>query len=331
MNHRLQPVPSMLMAAVTTASAWSQSHEPFHPIDQVRHCFVDLEDAESGPDAFHAHMLDIGDWLDSGALESTAVAGRTMQMTRIADDYIGGMLGCRVINLDGETHAAGSSLQVIVEIHRTGRLRANAEFSGAFASDWNEAYALFQVSRLNSDDSTDPPVLEWINRGTEADDPDFQIEDEFLIRPGRYLVRQEVHTAVLGTAEQPDLAEMGLVGELRLDRLPDCGAPAAGSCLEAKDTPSCDDATCCERVCEVDPYCCDNQWDSICVAGAESACSPCPGDLDGNRRVDGADQGLLFAAWGPHPPFFIHPADLNSDGTVDGLDLGILFSLWGDC
>lgn len=331
MNHRPHLAPSMFLTAMAATSAWSQSHEPLHPIDQIRHCFVDVEDADSSLESFHAQTMDVGDWLESGSREIATAAGRTMQMTRVADDYIGGILGCRVINLDGQTHTAGSGLQVIVEIHRTGRLRANAEFSGVFASDWNESYALFQVSRLNNDDTADPPLLEWINRGTKEEDPTILIEDEFLIRPGRYLVWQEVHTEVFGTMEEPDVSEMRLVGELRLDRLPDCGAPAAGSCLEKKDTPSCDDATCCDRVCDVDPYCCDNQWDAICVAGAESSCSPCVGDLNGDRTVDGADQGLLFAGWGEHPPFFIHPADLNADGVVDGLDLGTLFSLWGDC
>jgi hypothetical protein len=53
----------------------------------------------------------------------------------------------------------------------------------------------------------------------------------------------------------------------------------------------------------------------------------CPADLDGNGVVDGADLGLLLAAWGAGNG----PADLNDNGTVDGADLGILLAAWGAC
>ena len=47
-----------------------------------------------------------------------------------------------------------------------------------------------------------------------------------------------------------------------------------------------------------------------------------PADLDGNGRVDGADLGLLFAAWGGAEP------DLDGNGRVDGGDLGVLLMAW---
>ena len=55
----------------------------------------------------------------------------------------------------------------------------------------------------------------------------------------------------------------------------------------------------------------------------------CPGDLDANGVIDGADIGLLLSSWGfcgatcPH--------DLNNDGKVNGGDLGLLLSGWGNC
>lgn len=55
--------------------------------------------------------------------------------------------------------------------------------------------------------------------------------------------------------------------------------------------------------------------------------SPCLADLDGNGVVDGADLGLLLAAWGP----IGSDADLNGDGKVNGADLGILLAAWGPC
>jgi hypothetical protein len=53
--------------------------------------------------------------------------------------------------------------------------------------------------------------------------------------------------------------------------------------------------------------------------------SDCPADFDSNGSVDGADLGMLLAAWET-------PAgDLNGDNTTDGADLGLLLSAWGDC
>ena len=52
----------------------------------------------------------------------------------------------------------------------------------------------------------------------------------------------------------------------------------------------------------------------------------CPGDLDGDGVVDGADLGLLLGAWGD-----VAPGDLNGDGVVDGADLGLLLGGWGAC
>lgn len=49
-----------------------------------------------------------------------------------------------------------------------------------------------------------------------------------------------------------------------------------------------------------------------------------PGDLNGDGVVDGADLGILLAAWGSADP----AADLNGDGVVDGADLGALLAAW---
>lgn len=48
------------------------------------------------------------------------------------------------------------------------------------------------------------------------------------------------------------------------------------------------------------------------------------GDLDADGVVDGADLGILLAAWGSSDPI----ADLNDDGSVDGGDLGALLAAW---
>ena len=53
---------------------------------------------------------------------------------------------------------------------------------------------------------------------------------------------------------------------------------------------------------------------------------PCPGDLDGDRVIDGNDLGTLLGGWGSPGP-----ADLNGDGQVDGNDLGQMLGAWGPC
>jgi len=50
----------------------------------------------------------------------------------------------------------------------------------------------------------------------------------------------------------------------------ECGDPNAGSCASANGTPYCNDEACCEAVCAADPFCCDVEWDQLCVDGAAS-------------------------------------------------------------
>ena len=62
-----------------------------------------------------------------------------------------------------------------------------------------------------------------------------------------------------------------------------CGCPlpcpAQGSCFEAHGTPGCDSESCCLTVCNLDPFCCDDAWDSSCAAQALDQCTTC-GDPD---------------------------------------------------
>jgi alpha-tubulin suppressor-like RCC1 family protein len=62
----------------------------------------------------------------------------------------------------------------------------------------------------------------------------------------------------------------------------------------------------------------------------ESPIGSCPGDLDLDGSVAGADLGILLGAWGPTTPETAR-ADLNADGTVNGADLGALLGAWGPC
>lgn len=59
------------------------------------------------------------------------------------------------------------------------------------------------------------------------------------------------------------------------------------------------------------------------------AATPCPADLNGDGVVNGADLGVMLAAWGVCPAPCA--SDLNHDGVVDGADLGVLLAAWGPC
>jgi hypothetical protein len=55
----------------------------------------------------------------------------------------------------------------------------------------------------------------------------------------------------------------------------------------------------------------------------------CPGDLNHDTTVGGADIGLLLSNWGPCASACLY--DLNNDDKVNGGDLGLLLSGWGPC
>jgi len=65
---------------------------------------------------------------------------------------------------------------------------------------------------------------------------------------------------------------------------------------------------------------------SLTLAGG-SCGTLCPADLNFDGEVDGADLGLLLAAWGTADPC----ADLSGDGVVSGADLGLLLAAFGGC
>jgi hypothetical protein len=61
------------------------------------------------------------------------------------------------------------------------------------------------------------------------------------------------------------------------------------------------------------------------IALAHAHAGTCPLDLDSSGAVDGADLGVMLAAWGTAEH------DATGDGFVDGADLGILLAAWGPC
>ncbi len=47
----------------------------------------------------------------------------------------------------------------------------------------------------------------------------------------------------------------------------------SGACTEENGSAGCSDESCCETVCAIDSFCCDTNWDSVCVEEAAGLCS----------------------------------------------------------
>jgi hypothetical protein len=56
---------------------------------------------------------------------------------------------------------------------------------------------------------------------------------------------------------------------------PLAACPGEGDCFESDDTPGCDDEACCAAVCAIDDFCCEVEWDSVCVTEAFDLCGAC--------------------------------------------------------
>jgi len=105
--------------------------------------------------------------------------------------------------------------------------------------------------------------------------------------------------------------------------LPVCGSPTAGACGAVHATPACADAECCVSVCDLDAFCCETEWDALCVKSASALCGM-PGDLDGDGEVGPVDLAIVLNAWGAQGG----AADCNFDGTVDAGDLSMVLANW---
>ena len=147
---------------------------------------------------------------------------------------------------------------------------------------------------------------------------------------------------------------------------PACG-PYDGDCCEANGTPGCNDFGCCDIVCDLDPFCCDNEWDGNCAEMAIAFCDPAvcsdnpactakagdcceangtPGcsDPDCCSLICHADPFCCDIEWdsicaGEAEQFCGKlcegaasppcPWDLGGDGIIATSDLLVLFSQWG--
>jgi len=65
--------------------------------------------------------------------------------------------------------------------------------------------------------------------------------------------------------------------------------------------------------------------------GKNVFCEGCPGDLNNNGVVEGADVSVMLGFWGFSGVGIPVAADLNNDGVVEGADLVVLLAAWGNC
>ena len=92
---------------------------------------------------------------------------------------------------------------------------------------------------------------------------------------------------------------------------PQCGV--GGGCFTQSSSPGCGDATCCEAVCDSDPYCCSTRWDGQCVIEAESICRTGASCLDPKRITPFVGTSYAYDT-GDHNP---SPASESSCGKGD--------------
>jgi hypothetical protein len=130
-----------------------------------------------------------------------------------------------------------------------------------------------------------------------------------------------------------------------------CGDAGTQSCFAPHAAPFCNDAACCTEVCAADPFCCNSQWDGICVDEAFSMCyacgSPSAGscyqthgpscaDFDCCQAVCSEDPFCCTNSW---DSICVNEAgslcgapcvgDLTGDNAVNAADLSILLGAWG--
>ncbi|MFO0874911.1 MAG: S8 family serine peptidase [Phycisphaerales bacterium] len=111
----------------------------------------------------------------------------------------------------------------------------------------------------------------------------------------------------------------GICANEAIDFCTSCGSPGAGACFASHGGGGCQSSACCSSVCEIDSYCCNNNWDGICVGEAWDLCTP-ESDTCG---------GAIALATGV--PYSFNTSNANTDGIAnDGCDFFGDDQIWKD-
>ncbi len=104
-----------------------------------------------------------------------------------------------------------------------------------------------------------------------------------------------------------------------------CGGPGTGDCFQTNSNGACSDATCCNAVCAVDPTCCSQSWDQICVIIAEDVCvtgcepTPDPDSVPELEPCDVRQNDPCYAGPGGTPEQLLPNRQVRgSIGTIQG-------------
>ncbi|MSR17984.1 MAG: hypothetical protein EXS00_02260 [Phycisphaerales bacterium] len=69
----------------------------------------------------------------------------------------------------------------------------------------------------------------------------------------------------------------------------ECGDTDAENCCSKHETPACNLLDCCQAVCLLDTFCCEHNWDSLCVLMAQGQCEICASTAACGTPLDGHD------------------------------------------
>ncbi len=100
---------------------------------------------------------------------------------------------------------------------------------------------------------------------------------------------------------------------------PACG-PGTGPCFLPNSTPGCEDKACCDQVCAVDAFCCQQGWDILCASIAAQFCPlwPCGVECPNGALDEGEPCGELVneGCNGTKGSFVALPLDTTICGTI---------------
>ncbi|MBL9121788.1 MAG: hypothetical protein JNL80_17925 [Phycisphaerae bacterium] len=169
-------------------------------------------------------------------------------------------------------------------------------------------------------------VFSYVIEAFTGSPPSIDLSGDGSLVPGDYTLHFEASGQGFGSSLMTSgVSDASWDVSLQLNGI--CGSGGRGSCFVSHPTPSCSDANCCGEVCSIDSFCCEFEWDWVCVNEATSMCeAPCPVDLNGSGAVDAGDLAILLGEWGG-----AGSADFNSNGVVEGGDLAVLLGAWGPC
>ena len=111
-----------------------------------------------------------------------------------------------------------------------------------------------------------------------------------------------------------------------------CASPLGGGCIDEHPTPGCSDEDCCNIVCDLETFCCEVEWDELCVNLAVENCEfQDPGDTPNLSDLQGYLSSIAYNDYPGGPPAGLVPPVPDLEGwTGEGYDMPGLWQLGQD-